>query len=211
MGIAVVTAPVSLLSSSRSRKGRLFLSVVALYAGLTAVGSAQQANAPAVPDNHPTAQGAAAAQVTSPAQVTMQDGKYTNSDGEPTYHVASDGKVDWYTYSGFQRYSAECMRCHGPDGMGSTYAPALKDSLKRLSYSDFISTVANGRKNLEAGQEKVMPTLGLDKNVMCFIDDIYTYLKARSDGAVDRGRPASHDPKPKAWQDAEDVCMSAPS
>lgn len=200
MGIAVVTAPVSLLSPSRSRKSRLLLSVFALYAGLTTVGSAQQANAPAaLPDHHPT------------AQVTMQDGKYTNSDGEPTYHVGADGKVDWYTYSGFQRYSAECMRCHGPDGMGSTYAPALKDSLKRLSYSDFISTVANGRKNLEAGQEKVMPTLGLDKNVMCFIDDIYTYLKARSDDAVDRGRPASHDPKPKAWQDAEDVCMSAPS
>lgn len=201
MGIAVVTAAVSFFSVSRSGKRRFALSLLALYAGLTVTVTAQESQAPsaALPDSHPT------------VQTTVQDGKYANSDGEPAYHVAADGKVDWYTYSGFQRYSAECMRCHGPDGMGSTYAPALKDSLKRLSYSDFITTVANGRKNLEAGQEKVMPTLGLDKNVMCFIDDIYIYLKARSDGAVDRGRPAAHDPKPKAWQDAEDVCMSAPS
>ena len=140
-----------------------------------------------------------------------QDGKYTDANGEPTYNIGKDGKTDWYTYSGFQRYSAECMRCHGPDGMGSSYAPALKDSLKRLSYTDFIATVAQGRKNFENGQDKVMPELGLDKNVMCYIDDIYTYLKARSDDALDRGRPRGHDPKPKAWLDAQDSCMGAPS
>jgi methanol metabolism-related c-type cytochrome len=103
------------------------------------------------------------------------------------------------------------MRCHGPDGMGSSYAPALANSLKKLSYAEFLSTVANGRKNMENGQDKVMPTLGLDKNVMCFIDDIYTYLKARSDDAVGRARPAGHEPKPKAWEDAENACMGAPS
>lgn len=154
--------------------------------------------------------GLGAAKADPAAGVTNQDGKYTDANGEPTYNI-KDGKTDWYTYSGFQRYSAECMRCHGPDGMGSTYAPALKDSLKRLSYTDFLSTVAQGRRNLENGQEKVMPELGLDKNVMCYIDDIYTYLKARSDDALDRGRPLGHDPKPKAWLEAQDSCMGAPS
>ncbi len=146
-----------------------------------------------------------------PAAATSQDGKYSDAQGEPTFNVGPDGKVDWYTYSGFQRYSAECLRCHGPDAMGSSYAPALKDSLKKMSYTDFLATVAGGRKNFSNGQDKVMPELGLDKNVMCFIDDIYIYLKARSADAVDRGRPAAHEPKPKAWQDAEDLCMGAPS
>ncbi|MCW2315575.1 methanol metabolism-related c-type cytochrome [Rhodoblastus acidophilus] len=145
------------------------------------------------------------------AAASSQDGKYFDAEGEPTYKVDANGKVDWYTYSGFLRYSAECLRCHGPDGLGSSYAPALANSLKKLSYADFLSTVANGRKNLEGGQEKVMPTLGLDKNVMCFIDDIYVYLKARSDEAVGRNRPPAHDPKPKAWEDAENACMGAPS
>lgn len=146
----------------------------------------------------------------SPA-ASNEDGKYIDANGDPIYNIGKDGKTDWYTYSGFLRYSAECMRCHGPDGMGSTYAPALKDSLKTLSYTDFLATVAGGRRDFENGQDKVMPELGLDKNVMCYIDDIYTYLKARSDDALDRGRPAGHEPKPKAWQDAQDSCMGAPS
>jgi methanol metabolism-related c-type cytochrome len=140
-----------------------------------------------------------------------QNGLYSDANGDPTYNIDKDGKTDWATYSGFRRYHSECHVCHGPDGMGSSYAPPLKDSLKTMSYGDFLATVAQGRKNLENGQEKVMPELGLNKNVMCYIDDIYTYLKARSDGALDRGRPPGHEDKPKAWQDAQDRCMGAPS
>jgi hypothetical protein len=53
--------------------------------------------------------------------------------------------------------------------------------------------------------------LGLDKNVMCFIDDIYIYLKARSDDALGRGRPPGKDPKPKAWEEGVNACMGPPS
>ena len=67
------------------------------------------------------------------APVSNQDGKYSDANGDPTYHIGKDGKADWYTYSGFLRYHSECHVCHGPDGMGSTYAPPLKDSLKTLS------------------------------------------------------------------------------
>ena len=34
-----------------------------------------------------------------------------------------------------------------------------------------------------------MPSFGTDQNVMPYINDIYGYLKARSDGKLDRGRP----------------------
>ena len=61
--------------------------------------------------------------------VKVEDGKYSDGDGAPTYHITNDGKkFDWYAYSGYRRYHAECHVCHGPDAMGSTYAPALKDS-----------------------------------------------------------------------------------
>jgi mono/diheme cytochrome c family protein len=59
------------------------------------------------------------------APVKNEDGKYFDKDGNPTFKV-TDGSVDWYTYSGYRRYHSECHVCHGPDGEGSSYAPALK-------------------------------------------------------------------------------------
>ena len=136
-----------------------------------------------------------------------EDGKYVSSDGAPTYHVAPDGTVDWYAYSGFRRYHSECHVCHGPDGLGSTYAPNLADSLKHMSYAEFQDVVVNGRKNVSSAQENVMPPFGENLNVMCYLDDIYVYLKARSDGAMGRGRPGKHEDKPKAATDNENTCF----
>ena len=139
--------------------------------------------------------------------VKSDDGKWSDKSDVPTFKVEPDGTVDWYTYVGFTRYSSECLRCHGPDGMGSTYAPALMESMKRLSYTDFYATVAGGKQAVSASQELVMPAEGENKNVMCFIDAIYVYLRARADDAVGRGRPAKHAPKPAAYSKAEDECM----
>jgi methanol metabolism-related c-type cytochrome len=142
-----------------------------------------------------------------PASVKSEDGKYFDKDGNPTYHFAPDGTADWYTYSGYRRYHSECHVCHGPDGMGSTYAPALKDSLKTMSYTDFLSTVANGRKNVNTAQENVMPAFGTNPNVSCYMDDIYVYLRARANDAIGRVRPDKHEDKSKAYADAENSCM----
>ena len=142
-----------------------------------------------------------------PASVSSQDGKYVDKDGNPTFHIGKDGTVDFYTYVGFVRYSANCLQCHGPDGLGSTYAPSLVDALKTLSYSDFYATVAGGKQDVNAAQNLVMPALGTNKNVMCYIDAIYVYLRARADGAVGRGRPDKHEPKPDAFLKTEDSCM----
>lgn len=143
-----------------------------------------------------------------PNAVTSEDGKYADKDGNPTYKVDKDGKVDFYSYIGFVRYSANCLRCHGPDGLGSTYGPALVNSIKTLSYTDVLATVAGGKKNVTASQDLVMPALGSDKNVMCYLDAIYVYLRGRSNGAIGRGRPADHEPKPPAFVAAEDECMN---
>ena len=128
-------------------------------------------------------------------------------DAEKPYTIKDDGTVDWYTFSGFRRYHADCHVCHGPDGMGSSFAPSLVESLKKISYEDYLEVVTNGRKNVSASADKVMPAFGLNPNVMCFIDDIYAYLKARSDGVLPRGRPAKKDDKPQEAKERDDACL----
>src|SRR6202522_2918369 len=130
-----------------------------------------------------------------PAAVTNDHGMWRDKNGDPTYKVSADGSVDWYTYSGFRRYHSECHVCHGPDGEGSSYAPALADSLKTLSYSDFTNIVTNGRKNVDAANDKVMPSFASNVNVMCYLDDIYVYLRARANDAIPGGRPPKHEDK----------------
>ena len=143
----------------------------------------------------------------NPAAVSSDGGKYVDKDGNPTFHIAPDGTVDYYTFAGYIRYTANCMQCHGPDGLGSSYGPVLVNSLQHLDYTQFLSTVAGGKKDVNTAQTLVMPTFGLNKNVMCYIHAIFVYLRARSDGALGRGRPDKVVPKPAAYTEAEDQCM----
>ena len=129
-----------------------------------------------------------------------------SAQDEEKPYVIKDGVVDWYTFSGFRRYHAECHVCHGPDGLGSSFAPALTDSLKTLSYGDFMEVVVNGRERVGASEQSKMPGFGENLNVMCFIDDLYAYLKARSDGALGRGRPKK-EPKPQEAKERDNSCM----
>ncbi|MBY6047218.1 c-type cytochrome, methanol metabolism-related [Vannielia litorea] len=137
-----------------------------------------------------------------------EDGRYYTEDDIPTYNITEDGaKVDWLTYSGFRRYHSECHVCHGPEGMGSTYAPALKDSAIDMDYYDFVDVVVNGRQKINAAENSVMPAFGDNPNVMCYLDDIYVYLKARGTEAVPRGRPAGREDKTDAIREAENACL----
>lgn len=138
------------------------------------------------------------------------DGKWAEADGTPTYNIMPDGKVDWYTYSGFRRYHSECHVCHGPEGEGSTYAPGLIESLKRITHQEFIEVVAGGRTITRPDKTSVMPALGDNANVMCYIDDIYVYLKARADGALPRGkRPERGVEKPETAIQNEKTCTGS--
>jgi methanol metabolism-related c-type cytochrome len=142
-----------------------------------------------------------------PTAVKNEDGKYYDKDSNPTYKVQSDGTVDWFIYSGYRRYHSDCHVCHGPDGEGSTYAPALSKSLQTISYPDFANVVVNGRKNVNTAQESVMPAFGTNRNVMCYLDDIFIYLRARANDAIPRGRPAKHADKPESLTKFEDSCL----
>ncbi|GEP00951.1 c-type cytochrome, methanol metabolism-related [Methylobacterium haplocladii] len=154
------------------------------------------------------AMNAAHAEPKKPAKT--EDGKYLDADGHPTYNISDEGKkVDWLTYSGYRRYHAECHTCHGPDGAGSTYAPALAESLKTLTYDKFQETVMGGKQDVNASENKVMPAFGGNKNVACYVDDLYVYLKARADDAWGRQRPGGHEDKPGSIAEAEKGCLGS--
>jgi methanol metabolism-related c-type cytochrome len=146
--------------------------------------------------------------IAEPAKPAREEaGQYFDADGVPTYNVRPDGMVDWATYSGYRRYHAECHVCHGPDGEGSTYAPALVDSLKTMKHQEFVEITVQGRQGHVAGRPSVMPSFGTNSNVMCYLDDIYVYLRARAEGALPRVRLDKREDKPQAAKDAEKTCL----
>lgn len=136
-----------------------------------------------------------------------EGGKYFTEDDIPTYKVGEDGTIDWLTYSGFRRYHSECHVCHGPEGEGSSYAPALKKSAIDMDYYAFVDVVVNGRKQVDASHNSVMPAFGENPNVMCYLNDIYVYLKARGMEVVPRGRPKKKEPKSDEIREEENACL----
>jgi mono/diheme cytochrome c family protein len=107
---------------------------------------------------------------------------------ENAYTVV-DGKVDKKTFNGWRRYTESCMRCHGPDGAGSSFGPDLVDSVKHMTQDEFNEVVVNGRTNVNAANTNVMPPFGEVEDVVLYLNDIWAYLKARADGVLGRGRP----------------------
>ncbi|CAN5920691.1 hypothetical protein BH11PSE8_BH11PSE8_40900 [soil metagenome] len=98
------------------------------------------------------------------------------------YTVVEGYKVDAETMKGFRTWrAAACDRCHGANQEGLV-GPSLVNSLKVLSKDDFIKTVTNGRL------EKGMQSFGNSPVVMDNINQLYAYLKGRSDGAITRAK-----------------------
>jgi hypothetical protein len=104
------------------------------------------------------------------------------------YHRAPRDTVSQAVYDGWKQFNLNCARCHGEDVLGTTIAPHLIVSLKPTGPINtkelFVQTVCAGRP------EKGMPAwcalgLGMDK-----INDIYEYVKGRSDAKISPGRPA---------------------
>jgi mono/diheme cytochrome c family protein len=81
-------------------------------------------------------------------------------------------------------------------------------SLKEISYPEFLQIVTNGRTNVNTAHQNVMPAFGLNPNVMCYIDDIFTYLRARTNDALPRGRPEKRADKPRAASEVESGCLA---
>jgi len=100
----------------------------------------------------------------------------------PLYKVVDGYKVDPKTLEGFRTWrAAACDRCHGANQQGLV-GPSLVESLKTLSKEDFVKTVRDGRL------EKGMMSFKSSEMVMSNMDNLYAYLKGRSDGAITRAK-----------------------
>ena len=109
-------------------------------------------------------------------------GNGAQAGGDLPYTVAEGNKVDAQTLSGWKTWRAmACERCHGAAQEGMV-GPSLVDSLKVLSKDQFKMVVLKGRI------EKGMPNFDGSKMVTENIDNLYGYLKGRSDGAIEPGR-----------------------
>jgi mono/diheme cytochrome c family protein len=100
----------------------------------------------------------------------------------PLYTVTDGYKVDADTMKGFRAWrAAACDRCHGANQEGLV-GPSLISSFKTLTKQEFITTVTNGRL------DKGMPSFGTSPIVMNNVNQLYAYLKGRSDGAITRAK-----------------------
>ena len=96
-------------------------------------------------------------------------------------YFLQQGKVDFGTYNGFRRYHSECHVCHGPAGLGSSYAPALMKSMEQMTFPQFVDVVVRGRQGRD---NFVMPGFADNMNVLPYLPDLFAYLKARADGVI---------------------------
>ena len=98
------------------------------------------------------------------------------------YKVVDGDKVDANTFAGWKAWRAmACERCHGPQQEGLV-GPSLIDGLKRLTKEQFMDTVLNGKPGTTMAPFKEA------KTVVDNIDNLYAYLKGRSDGKIKPGR-----------------------
>lgn len=125
--------------------------------------------------------------LTTAAQAEKQTEKQaTQETTGPGAFTVKNGKVDPNTYQGYIVYTRSCQACHGPDGLGSSFAPSLVKAAERRSFAEFARTIAGG---LQIRPGRVMPSFADDQYVLSNIGNIYSYLKARGSGKLDRGRP----------------------
>jgi len=102
--------------------------------------------------------------------------------GGAPYKVVDGYKVDPNTLQGFKTWrAAACDRCHGANQEGLV-GPSLINSLKTLTKAEFVQTVSNGRPNTQ------MVAFSGNAEVMSHMDQLYAYLKGRSDGAITKAR-----------------------
>jgi hypothetical protein len=128
-------------------------------------------------------------------------------------YTVVDGSVDRQTFLGWRVFHSTCYICHGVDATGTAVAPDLTERVKTMTAQDFTIAVLYRYPiiiGFEAGPgddlgmlrerfladiekhelgELQMPTWDRDPNVKPHLLDLYAYLRARADGALEPGRP----------------------
>ena len=113
---------------------------------------------------------------------TAAQDKAPAASTDKLYTVVDGYKVDSKTMDGFRAWrAAACDRCHGANQEGLV-GPPLLESMKTLSKEEFVKTVRDGRL------DKGMMSFSSSKIVMDNMDNLYAYLKGRSNGDIKRAK-----------------------
>ncbi|ALE57157.1 c-type cytochrome [Paraburkholderia sp. SIMBA_055] len=97
------------------------------------------------------------------------------------YKVVDGSKVDSNTLQGWKTWRAlACERCHGAQQQGMV-GPSLVEAFKTLDKNEFHRTVFGGRV------EKGMPDFSSSQMMQKNWENLYAYLKGRSDGQIKPG------------------------
>ena len=130
---------------------------------------------------------------------------------EAEYEVVSE-KVDPATFTGWNLYHKVCVGCHDVGGTGTDMAPDLTERIKRLTPDQFNLKVLHQTTvkftlddwmrmedsmyaelmkqwQREKGELATMPKWRNNPAVRDNVDNIYRYLKARSDGVLGPDKP----------------------
>jgi mono/diheme cytochrome c family protein len=118
----------------------------------------------------------------APPPAVAQDKSPAATASTSLYRVVDGYKVDANTMNGFRAWrAAACDRCHGANQEGMV-GPSLVESLKTLSKEEFVKTVRDGRL------DKGMTSFATSETVMQNMDNLYAYLKGRSNGDIKRAK-----------------------
>jgi mono/diheme cytochrome c family protein len=98
---------------------------------------------------------------------------------QPLYKIEGN-RVDKETFNGWNIYRTEaCGSCHQSTGEGNVSNPNLLHSMKNLTKEQFRRVLVQGRG--------IMYSYRGNKTVVDGIDDLYAYLKGRSEGTIPAG------------------------
>ena len=99
-------------------------------------------------------------------------------EDEKPYQVI-DGKIDKNTFEGWRSFrGGTCGVCHGGAGQGGAGPNLTLSLVEKIDKAKFIEIVTNGRSGT------LMKPFKNNNRVIDNLDNIYAYLKARTDGVL---------------------------
>src|SRR5882757_2482732 len=159
----------------------VILGAAALAGADESMPAAQPAPSPETGSAAQPPQGATAAPAPAAPAVPNANAAPSGGADAALYRVVDGDHVDANTMKGWRTWRAmACERCHGPNQEGLV-GPSLVQDLKTQTKDEFTKCVLEGRV------DKGMPNFGEVKLVVDNIDNLYAFLKGRSDGAIPIG------------------------
>jgi mono/diheme cytochrome c family protein len=91
--------------------------------------------------------------------------------------------TDVPTYVGWRVFGEYCATCHGPDALGSDFAPNLVQRMNRLDRQTFYAALDYGY----FGRASEMEPWGDIPDVARYYEELWVYLSARAAGNLPPG------------------------